>query len=263
MTHLVQERQVDHVGEGFQLSATVDVLHGQDALVVVLEVDFIFLPTFRCGTAVAPDGLFVCVLRYPDLGDLRVATGLDGRDPGVFRVADEDVRLFSHDAVILVVVVAVAAVVASVCLSLCVCVCVFDPRWWICVVVGRSLDDSRLCVPLEKKREVTIVSKARAKKTARKIFFFLCCVCVCSGGCRSFTVRSQIRAPLCLLLSCSCRDLDKREVFVVQLVRKVTRNDFSNLNLAALNSGTRERENGSRVIFMDSENDWERIVLGM
>ena len=69
-TYLVKEGKFDHIREALHLPMLVDVLHRQDALVVVRQVDLGLDPGRGRLTTVTDRALFVLVLWDLDVGRL-------------------------------------------------------------------------------------------------------------------------------------------------------------------------------------------------
>ena len=96
----MQERKLDHIGKRTKISRGVDILHGQDATIILFEGNFFIFKLLGRLSSVTDDRLFIWILRNRHLSLLSVVTLLDARNPRILGVPNEDKRrllVSAHD----------------------------------------------------------------------------------------------------------------------------------------------------------------------
>lgn len=93
----MQKWKFHHIGKALHISVLIDILHGQDALGVIGEIDFCLDQLLGALSTVANCGLFILVDRDLDIGRVARLAGELGGDPRVVGIFQKDKGfLLSH-----------------------------------------------------------------------------------------------------------------------------------------------------------------------
>mmetsp|Transcript_37100 Transcript_37100/g.57528 ORF Transcript_37100/g.57528 Transcript_37100/m.57528 type:complete len:209 (+) Transcript_37100:2896-3522(+) len=93
----VQKWKFNHILENRQ-SSSLNILHGKDTSVVVLQRDFLVFHPLGASSAIADDRLFIRILGHLDLCRLGVSADFDRWNPCIFGVANEHERFCAFSA---------------------------------------------------------------------------------------------------------------------------------------------------------------------